>query len=110
MRSLLLWGKPPGHKVQCQARGFHTRRATPSLSTRRRPATRRETGRRRAKVAQRLLILLLHKGQLAQMVDVAQRMAAGGVGAICRPAVVDTHAPELRQDANGRGRLAAPLA
>src|SRR5258706_15510593 len=52
MRSLLLWGKPPGHKVQCQARGFHTRRETTSLSTRRRPATRRETGRRRAKVAQ----------------------------------------------------------
>ena len=50
-----------------------------------------------------------HSSQLAQMVDVAQRMAAGGVGPIGLPPVVDTHAAIGRQDANVGGRLGAPI-
>jgi hypothetical protein len=53
----------------------------------------------------RLLILLFEEGQLAQMMDVAQRMAAGGVDAIAPPAVVDAHALVGGQDADGIQRL-----
>src|SRR5260221_9847318 len=105
MRSLLLRGELPEHGVQCQARGVHTTQATTSLSTRRCPATLRETGRRRAKIAQGLLILLLQEGQLAQVVDVAQRMAALRVSPVGLPAVVDAHATVVGQDADGVGGL-----
>ena len=58
----------------------------------------------------RLLILLLEEGQFAQVMNVAERMAAGGVGAIGRPAVMHAHAGVGGQDAHGvrasRPRLA----
>jgi hypothetical protein len=56
-----------------------------------------------------LLILLLHKRQFAQMMDVAQRMATLRVGAIGLPAVMHAHPRIARQDANRVGRLAAAL-
>src|SRR5260221_6270803 len=70
-------------------------------------ATLRETGRRRAKVAQGLLVLLLQEGQFAQMVDVAEGMTARGVATIRRPPVMHTHPGEARQDADGVGRFCA---
>src|SRR6267378_2585034 len=60
MRSLLLCREPPEHGVQCHACGFHTISETTSLSTPKHPATRRETGRRRAKVAQAWATQLKH--------------------------------------------------
>jgi hypothetical protein len=50
-----------------------------------------------------------HKRQLAQVMHVAQRLAAVGVRLVARPAVMDAHAPKAGQDANGLGRRAAPV-
>ena len=56
-----------------------------------------------------LLILLVEEGQLAQMMDVARCMAAGGVRPLDRPAVMGTDAAIVGQDASGVGsRAAAP--
>jgi hypothetical protein len=56
-----------------------------------------------------LVILLLHKRQLAQMVDVTEGMATLRVGAIGPPAVVHAHTLIAGQDADGVGRLTAAL-
>ncbi len=45
----------------------------------------------------------------AQVVDGAERVAAGRVAPVGLPAVVDAHPRAGRQDADGVGRLAAPL-
>ena len=55
------------------------------------------------------MILLFQKGQLAQMMDVAQRVAALAVGLIGLPAVVDADARVGWQDADGVGRFATAL-
>ena len=52
-----------------------------------------------------LLILLFQEVQLAQMMNVAQRVAALGVGLVGLPAVMHAHAGVGRQDADGVGRL-----
>lgn len=57
----------------------------------------------------RLLVLFGDKGQFAQMVDVAERMATGGLRLIGLPAVVDTYPAIVGQDANGVGRRAPAL-
>ncbi len=44
----------------------------------------------------RLMILLLEEGQLAQMMDVAQRMATRPIHAIAAPAVMHAHAAVVR--------------
>lgn len=54
-----------------------------------------------------VLLLLLHEGQFAQMVDMAARVAAGGVRAIRRPPSVDAHPRRAGQDTTGAGGLAA---
>src|SRR5262249_25068034 len=56
-----------------------------------------------------LRTLYFQEGELAQMVDVAERMTAADMCAIGLPAVVDAHTSELRQDANRLGRLMAAL-
>jgi hypothetical protein len=56
-----------------------------------------------------LLILLLEKGQFAQVVDVTERMAAAHVALIRLPAVVHAHPAIGRQDAHGVSRRAATL-
>jgi hypothetical protein len=56
-----------------------------------------------------LLVLFFQVGQLAEMVDVAQRMAAAGVPVVRLPAVMHAHPHEVRQDAYGVGRLRAAL-
>ena len=54
-----------------------------------------------------LVILLLQERQLAQMVDIAQRMPTGRMRTIWRPAVMHAHAGEGRQNAYGVCRFAA---
>jgi hypothetical protein len=51
----------------------------------------------------RLLILLLQEGELAQVMHLAQRMTTLRVHAVAAPAVMQTHAREVRQDADGSG-------
>ena len=54
-----------------------------------------------------LLILLFQEGQLAQMMDVAQRMAALRLGLVGLPAIMHADAGVRWQDANRVGRFAA---
>src|SRR5260221_8500069 len=54
-------------------------------------------------------IFLFDKGEFAQMVNVAERMATSAVLAVRLPAVVNADADIVGQDANGVGRLAPPL-
>ncbi len=68
-----------------------------------RPQQRLERGR------PALLVLLLQEGQLAQMVDGAQRVAAVRGAPVGLPAVVHAHPREVWQDAHGVGRLAPTL-
>ncbi len=48
-----------------------------------------------------VLVLLLQEGPFPQVMNIAERMTAGGVAAVAGPAVVHTHAVEVGQDADG---------
>jgi hypothetical protein len=54
-----------------------------------------------------LILLLFEEGQLAQVVGIAQRVAAGGVGTVASPAVMHADAAKVGQDANRVSRLGA---
>src|SRR5260221_7172464 len=55
-----------------------------------------------------LLLLFMQKGQLPQMVNVAERMLTG-ILPIGTPAIMHTHSLEVLEDANGFQGLFAPL-
>jgi hypothetical protein len=57
----------------------------------------------------RLVVLLLQKGELTQMMDIAQRVAAASEGPIAGPAVVHAPPGKGRQNTNRLSGLAAPL-
>jgi hypothetical protein len=56
-----------------------------------------------------LVIRLCQEGELAEVVDVAQCVAAGGVGAVARPAVMDADSAKAWQNADGIRRLRSAL-
>jgi hypothetical protein len=91
--------------------------ASPLRSLQARDARRASGGPRRAHLHQQvfdrlrpgLLEVLGHPGQLAPLVDMAERRAAGVVLPRGRPAVVDGRAAEVGEPANGLGGGAPPL-